>query len=392
MTKIELLEKRQTTISTQINGLADQAEKCTDIAEMRKINENIDLLQSDLEKIEAELSEIRGANVPKGKDVDFRELKKVGGGTSNEDITESTEYRNAFKNLVLRKIPIPAELRANENTLTTDVAAAVPTVLVNQIIERMDECGMILPLLTKTNYTAGIVIPTSNVKPVATWVAEGKSSDKQKKSTGSITFSYFKLRCEISMSMETGTMALAAFEAKFIENVSKAMVIAIERAVLSGDGTTQPKGILKEKAIYEKELAADIPTYEELMDIEAHVPSEFESTAKWSMTKPQFMKFISMTDKNGQPIARVNYGINGKIERMILGRDVIIHPYSAEMGENIAIIFNFSDYVLNTIYDMGIQSKQDWDTENKLTKAVTSVDGKVVDNGSLIKVTVAAKA
>lgn len=149
MTKIELLEKRQTTISTQINGLADQAEKCTDIAEMRKINENIDLLQSDLEKIEAELSEIRGANVPKGKDVDFRELKKVGGGTSNEDITESTEYRNAFKNLVLRKIPIPAELRANENTLTTDVAAAVPTVLVNQIIERMDECGMILPLLTK---------------------------------------------------------------------------------------------------------------------------------------------------------------------------------------------------------------------------------------------------
>lgn len=392
MTKIELLEKRQTTISTQINGLADQAEKCTDIAEMRKINENIDLLQSDLEKIEAELSEIRGANVPKGKDVDFRELKKVGGGTSNEDITESTEYRNAFKNLVLRKIPIPAELRANENTLTTDVAAAVPTVLVNQIIERMDECGMILPLLTKTNYTAGIVIPTSNVKPVATWVAEGKSSDKQKKSTGSITFSYFKLRCEISMSMETGTMALAAFEAKFIENVSKAMVIAIERAVLSGDGTTQPKGILKEKAIYEKELAADIPTYEELMDIEAHVPAEFESTAKWSMTKPQFMKFVSMTDKNGQPIARVNYGINGKIERMILGRDVIIHPYSAEMGENIAIIFNFSDYVLNTIYDMGIQSKQDWDTENKLTKAVTSVDGKVVDNGSLIKVTVAAKA
>lgn len=299
MTKIELLEKRQTTISTQINGLADQAEKCTDIAEMRKINENIDLLQSDLEKIEAELSEIRGANVPKGKDVDFRELKKVGGGTSNEDITESTEYRNAFKNLVLRKIPIPAELRANENTLTTDVAAAVPTVLVNQIIERMDECGMILPLLTKTNYTAGIVIPTSNVKPVATWVAEGKSSDKQKKSTGSITFSYFKLRCEISMSMETGTMALAAFEAKFIENVSKAMVIAIERAVLSGDGTTQPKGILKEKAIYEKELAADIPTYEELMDIEAHVPAEFESTAKWSMTKPQFMKFVSMTDKNG---------------------------------------------------------------------------------------------
>lgn len=57
------------------------------------------------------------------------------------------------------------------------------------------------------------------------------------------------------------------------------------------------------------------------------------------------------------------------------------------MGDNVAAIFNFSDYVLNTIYDMRIQRKQDWDTEDLLTKAVMSVDGKVVESGSLIKVT-----
>lgn len=189
------------------------------------------------------------------------------------------------------------------------------------------------------------------------------------------------------MSMETGTMALSAFEAKFVENVSKAMVIAQEKAVINGNGTSQPKGILQEKAVYTKELATNIPTYEELIDIEAHVPSEFEGSAKWFMTKPQFMNFVAMTDKNGQPIARVNFGINGRIERSILGRDVVIHPYAAEMGDNVAAIFNFSDYVLNTIYDMRIQRKQDWDTEDLLTKAVMSVDGKVVESGSLIKVT-----
>ena len=32
---------------------------------------------------------------------------------------------------------------------------------------------------------------------------------------------------------------------------------------------------------------------------------------------------------------------------------------------------------MNTIYDMGVQRKQDWDTEDMLTKAVMSVDGKV---------------
>lgn len=389
MTRIEVLEKRQSKLTAEIRSLADKAEKCEDITELRKINEDIDSLQADISQIEAELTELRRSNNPT-QNVDFRNLKRVSTTEKrDEDFTDSIEYRTAFKDYVLRKKPIPAELRANESTTTSDVSAVIPTVLVNKIIERMDECGMILPHVTKTNYTAGIVIPTSNVKPVATWVSEGKGSEKQKKSTGSVTFNRFKLRCEISMSMETGTMALAAFEAKFIENVSKAMVIAQEKAVLNGNGTTQPKGIFKEKAVYTKELATVIPTYEELIDIEAHVPAEFEGSAKWIMTKPQFMNFVAMTDKNGQPIARVNYGINGQIERSILGRDVVIHPYSSEMSDNVAAIFNFSDYVLNTVYDMGIQHKQDWDTEDLLTKAVMSVDGKVVDAGSLIKVTVA---
>ena len=39
------------------------------------------------------------------------------------------------------------------------------------------------------------------------------------------------------------------------------------------------------------------------------------------------MNIEGMTDKNGQPIARVNYGRGGKPERSILGRGVLIVPY-----------------------------------------------------------------
>ena len=35
----------------------------------------------------------------------------------------------------------------------------------------------------------------------------------------------------------------------------------------------------------------------------------------WVMTKKTFMSIEGMTDKNGQPIARVNYGMGGKPER-----------------------------------------------------------------------------
>ena len=294
---------------------------------------------------------------------------------------ENLQYRNAFMEYVLRGTPIPAELRADANTTTGDAGSVIPTHLVNQIVEKFDNVGMILPLITKTSYKAGVEIPTSSVKPVATWVSEGAGSDRQKKSTGKVTFSYFKLRCEISMSMEVGTMALAAFEAKFVENVAKAMVYAIENAVINGTGSGQPKGILAETGV----AVEGALTYDKVCEAEAGVAVEYEVGAKWCMNKKTFMKFVGMVDKDGQPIARVNYGIGGKPERTILGRDVVVSPYVAD---DKAFIFDFADYILNTIYDMGISKKQDWETEDLLTKAVMSVDGKVVDTGSLVIYTI----
>ena len=91
--------------------------------------------------------------------------------------------------------------------------------------------------------------------------------------------------------------------------------------------------------------------------------------------------------------------MNGKIERTLLGRDVIIastympnYQDTVEADVLFAFVFDFADYVENTIYDMGIMKKQDWDTEDLLTKAVMSVDGKVVDKTSLVTLTKKATA
>lgn len=395
----EMLEKMLVARQAKLQELQERSQASEDVNEVRSIGAEIDTVNAEIRDINSQL-EALDKPAPVNTDTEERGFNPMatyglnqGQTRSNDEFvgtTDSVEYRTAFMNMVLRKEPISKEVRANANTKTTDVGTVIPTQLVNRIIERMDQCGMILPLVTRTSYAGGVTIPTSNVKPVATWVGEGDTSDKQKKTTGSITFAYHKLRCEISMSMEVGTMALSAFEAKFVENVANAMVIAIEKSILAGDGSTQPKGILEETPANTLEIAAATPTYAELVEFEGKVPAEFEGTAKWFMTKAQFMKFVAMVDSNGQPIARVNYGINGQPERSLLGREVIIHPYATEMGDNVAAIFNFADYVLNTIYDMGISNKQDWDTEDLLTKAVMSVDGKVVDTGSLLTMTVAA--
>lgn len=314
-----------------------------------------------------------------------------------EDMYDSVEYRKAFMNYVLKGTAIPEKFRnVSATTKTTDVGSVISPTIVNRIVEKMESMGMILPLVTKTSYAAGATVPTSSVKPEATWVAEGGTSDKQKKATGQIDIKGYKLRCAISMTLETSVMSLQIFETVFVNSVSEAMVKAQEKAFIFGTGSGQPKGVLTETA--ESDCNIDIaansdPTYQTLVEAEAALPLAYENGAVWNMTKKTFMKFVGMVDTNKQPIARVNYGIDGKPERTLLGRRVVLNDYMTSLGATInkdtvvAFLFDWSDYMFNTNYNMVVKSYEDNDTEDQITKAVMICDGKVIDKNSLVTVT-----
>ncbi|EPR12493.1 phage major capsid protein [Ruminiclostridium papyrosolvens] len=370
--------------------------------------QEIERLDNDYEtacKAQANLNALNDRT--KGIDIQNTGIQIVGGKVvdkiNNEEVAEpadmydSVEYRKAFMQNVLKGSAIPAKFsNADANTKTSDVGTVIPTTIMEKIIEKMEATGMILPLVTRTAYKGGLSIPNSTVKPVATWVAEGATSNKQKKTTGNITFTYHKLRCAISVSLETDTMALPIFETTFANNVVEAMVKATEQAIISGTGEGQPKGILAETVVTGQNIDIAVsaePTYSTLIEAEAALPLEYESNAVWFMTKKTFMKFIGMVDSQKQPIARVNYGISGKPERTLLGRQVILNNYMTSLGATItadtvvAFLFNPSDYVLNTNYQMTVKKYEDNDTDDMITKAVMLVDGKVVDKNSLVTIT-----
>lgn len=302
------------------------------------------------------------------------------------------EYRKAFMNYVVRGVAIPTEYRADAVTKTTDVGAVIPTNVLNQIVEKLESTGMILALVTRTAYKGGVSIPLSTVKPVATWVNEGAGSDKQKKSItkdGMITFAYHKLRCAVAVSLETDTMALPAFESLIINNIVEAMTKALEQAIISGSGAGQPKGITTETPADGQALDVTTPAYKDLIDAEAALPIAYERGAVWCMSKKTFMQYYGLTDANGQPIGRVNYGIAGKPEYTLLGRHVVVNDYlpsfaAAESGAVVGFLFNFKDYVLNTNYAMGVKKYEDNETDDLVTKGIMLVDGKVVDKNSLV--------
>lgn len=400
---IEFLQNKIRRITSDIEAKSKQMERVDSVDTYKSLDLEVKELEADRDAMGDLLAKMLNQDRQDQQDgakkafdplASFRMGSQQAQDDDDDDYTNSKAYRKSFMQFVVSGTPIPADVvKADQSTTTPDVATAIPTVLVNRIVEKMKSLGMILPLVTHTAIPAGIEIPTSNVRPKATWVGEGKGSDKQKKNTGKIQFTSHKLRCEISMSMEVHVMAISAFEDAFVSQVAEAMVEAKEQAIISGSGSGQPKGILTETPADGQALTAKALSYQLLVDAEAALPQAYDNGAVWCMTKKTYMSFIGMVDENGQPIARTNYGIAGAPERALLGRTVVLcgdymKNFSAtlETGAVFAFLFKFSDYALNKVYNMGIQRKPDWDDEDILTKAVESCDGKVLDKNSLVTI------
>lgn len=418
----EFLKKLIAQKEKQAEALRAKSRASESIEEVRAIGETLETLMNEIRDAKAQLDalenegnaddgaaaqndgngeEPRSAIQPVGA---FNPLATYSTGenrAASDDVTDSEEYRSAFMRYVMKgeRAAILDEVREDATTTTTTASAVIPTTLTNRIVEKMESTGMILPLVNRTNYATGVEIPVSSMKPTASWVNEGAGSDAQAFTANSkVTFTHHKLRCEVSISMEVGTMALSAFENKIVDNIAEAMVKAIEKAIIGGNGSGQPKGILTETPETGQAIALTSGTelsYDLLCQAEGALPQAYENGARWCMTKKTFMSFIGMTDANGQPVARINYGINGTPERTLLGRDVVLcgdymDNFTSTPASNsvFAFLFNFADYTINTIYDMGIQRRQDWDTEDMQTKAVMAVDGKVVDKNSLVTLTI----
>ncbi|MBD5798409.1 capsid protein [Bacillus pseudomycoides] len=385
MNRLQEILQRKAEIRTALEGTGevDLAALETELRELSEEQNGIETRQRLLQEAGA----INEGGAPETRTIQTFNTDPQ--GEQRETGTDSLEYRQAFMNYVLRGEAITAELRANAVTKTGDVGSVIPQTVLNQIIEKIEAVGMILPLVTRTAIKGGVSVPISSVKPVASWVAESAGSDKQKKTTGNITFNYNKLRCAVAVSLEVDTMALTVFESTLINNVVEAMTKAIEQSIINGTGTGQPKGILTETPAAGQALDIAKVEYKTLVDAEAALPLEYEDGAVWCMTKKTFMSFAGMVDTSGQPIARTNYGINGKAERVLLGRQVVLCNYidsftTAATGKPFAFLFNFSDYLLNTNYQMGVKKYEDNETDDMVTKAIMVVDGKAVNVNSLV--------
>ncbi|EJT6498006.1 phage major capsid protein [Clostridium perfringens] len=406
----------QKMIDKKINqrkALKDKADKATTVEELRGIQSEADALGSEIDELRSILNS-KEEDIDDGLDDDeinkrskilggerFNPLSTYGMRDKNNNLGNDLEYRTAFMKCVLGGTPIPddvvpAEERAAATTVTSDIGVLIPKTVMNKIIEKLKFYGNIFTRVTITNIKGGVSIPKASAKPVATWVSEGKVADKQKKEVkGSVVFAYHKLQCRVAVSLEADTTSLAIFESTVIDNVSEAMIIAIEEAIIKGSGTGQPLGIINDTSIEESQKIAvaekDLGSWKAWSKILAKVPLSKRNGAVIILNSETYEGDIcGMVDANGQPVARTTYGIDGTETYRFKGKEVIQvedHLPSFEAAENDAvfgIIVNLKDYMFNSNLQTAIKRYFDEDTDEWITKATALGDGKLSDSQGVI--------
>ena len=309
------------------------------------------------------------------------------------DVYASDEYRNAFMNYVTKGETIPEQFR-NEAAATglADLAggAVIPTTIVREMIREMKVRGEIWAKVRKLNIQGGVEFPIADIMPVATWVGEGSQAEQKLESKNKVTFTYHGLECKLAQSLLVSVVTIAESEALFSELAVEAIITALEKGVFNGTGSGQMLGILNETRIPAGntiELTAADLTWKGLKQkVFAKMPKAYRN-GEFFMAQATFDGYIDgMTDEQGQPIGRVNYGIDGAETYRFGGKtvttvepDVLKDWDSAASGDVIAVFGDLSKYAVNTNLEMRAVRWIDEDNNKVKNKVTMILDGKVLD-------------
>lgn len=373
--KKQLAEHRDTLTDEQIATSTTEAKEVRDA--IKSVEEKIKLAQ---EKVSAENEKNENRSIEKMENVEKR---------------SSMEYRKAFMDYIQRGVASDVlETRADAYTSTATASTVIPNTVMDEIVKASKISGNILAKVRKMNVKGGVRVPTLSVIPTATWITEDKSSDRQALSTGSVQFSYYGLEVKIAQSLLSEYTSIDAFEREFASLAVEAMTNAKEVAIFNGTGVGQPTGILKDTGVKEVALTlAELGKYDKLVGACGNLAVGYRAGAEFAMASSTWDKIVGMVDSQGQPVARVNYGLNGATMSLfgypvnLVEADRIKGVDTAIAGtEYVIVLGQFNKYGLNSNGEIGVIKYVDHDHNQTVTKALEFVDGKVLDTNAFIKI------
>lgn len=408
MTMKEKLEKLLNAKKEQRDNLNKTLIESDNKEERAAIGETLSKLSEEIRDVEAMLAEVDepAAGAEEEQAGDNRAAAVVAGMTMRNgakqqekraaDPCDTEEYRTAFMEFVCRGKAMPADLRAA--TATTDASAVIPTSILKEIIKEVQAYGNLYAAVRKLNVQGGVQIPILSLKPTASWVGETATSDEQKLQANTfISFNYFGMECRVAQTLLASVVTLDMFQQLFVPLAVEAMAKALDIAIMNGTGSGQFTGITKDSRVPSANVitisAEDFGKWDGWKKKVFGKMKKAYRNGAFYMAQSTFDGYIDgMVDQNGQPIGRVNYGIDGAENYRFGGKHVetveddVIKAYDdAAAGDVIAVFVDLKNYAVNSNMEMQVHKWIDRDTNTVKNQVIMICDGKLIDaNGVLI--------
>jgi len=338
-----------------------------------------------------------GLNLVTGRNLKGEEKKTFEG----DDVVATPEYRSAFyKTLMGRKLndneqaafKAVTEQRANAFTASSDVAAAIPTQTLNQVISKARTMGGLLAEARAFHMPSNIAIPIGTPSSNASWHVEGATVETEKVTLASVTFGGYELIKIFSISAKVKTMTINAFESYLVDELTACVMGTINAALISGTGSGQGTGLesgitwttsgATQNAV---QIAANASfTYAKVVETVALLKRGYSQGAKWAMNnKTLYNVFYGMQDTTNRPI----FIADPKNESVgkILGFDVVIDD---NIADNTAYLGNYSKYLgYNMPMGISIESSRESSFKSGLIdyRAMAIADCKPIITEAFVK-------
>lgn len=426
MGRKEILEKRLARLNNKKSKLSARALASADVNEVRSLNEQIEdineeiretseeiaILSAEQERQASNQAELEARQMPVTVDTQIPDNAKVVGTfdapkqtRADEDPLSSMEYRTAFKNYVQRGIAIPQDLYARATdgapTVAEDIGAIIPTTILNEFIKDVQKVyGQLYAKVRKLNIKGGVKVPISDLKANFKWISESTVSPRQ--NAGDIKdfveFSYNIGEIRVSQTLLSSIVALSLFESEVVRIMVEAYVKAMDEAIVRGSGNGQMLGFLNDPRVAATgqvvELtAAEINNWTAWRKkLFAHLPLSRRGGEFIFPVSTVESYLLTMADSNNNPIFRQAAGINVRdggdgvdVDRFF-GREVtLVEPDiipdfdTASAGDVIGVYWTPNDYAINSQMQFGMKRYFDEDSNQWVNKALTIVDGKMLD-------------
>ena len=322
----------------------------------------------------------------------------------NVNVLESMEYRQAFMAYVQNGTPIPAEYRAGDAINTGDTGAAIPMTIMNEVINTVRErYGNLYSKVRKIAVQGGVKIPIGSLKASFKWITESTVSPRQSlDKLGAVQFAYHTAEIRIAQTFLSQILTLSAFEAKITEVIAIAYLEAMDYGIVNGSGDGSMLGILNDPRVtntitmtaadmgdwtaWRKKFFAKLPLgyrYGEFIFPLSTVESYLET----------------MADANNNPIFRQATGLevndgdarhpNGRFfgrEISLVEPNIIADFDTASANDVIGIFWQPEEYAINENFGFTMRRYFDEETNEWVDKALTVVDGKVLNPTGYYKI------